>query len=149
MKRSRTAERFAERFGHKPEVCAFAPGRIEFIGNHTDYNGGCVLGASVNLGINVAIASRNDGRIHLVSEAMKEKIEALAKQKSEKIKEVKPEIASLYEQIVRSKRGLALVQVEGEDCPACQIQLRPQVINEVKLKENIVVCENCSRILCE
>ncbi len=78
MKRSRTAERFAEHFGHKPEVCAFAPGRIEFIGNHTDYNGGCVLGASVNLGINVAIASRNDGRIHLVSEAMKKKIKVSA-----------------------------------------------------------------------
>ena len=58
-----------------------------------------------------------------------------------------PEIASLYERIVEKKHGLALVKVEGEVCPACQMQLRPQVVNEIKMKEAIIVCDNCSRIL--
>jgi galactokinase len=39
-----------------------APGRIEFIGNHTDYNGGRVLGAAIDRGVWVALARRDDGR---------------------------------------------------------------------------------------
>ena len=35
----------------KDSVAAFAPGRIEFLGNHLDYNGGTVLGAAINAGI--------------------------------------------------------------------------------------------------
>lgn len=77
----------------------------------------------------------------------REKIDTLLEQKKEKIKEVNQEVASLYEQIVAKKRGLALVRIEGDVCPACQIQLRPQVVNEAKLKEKITLCDNCSRIL--
>ena len=81
------------------------------------------------------------------SNEIRQKVDVLSKQKKEKIKEVNPEIASLYERIVEKKHGLALVKVEGEVCPACQIQLRPQVVNEIKMKETIIVCDNCSRIL--
>ena len=35
----------------KDSVAAFAPGRIEFLGNHLDYNGGTVLGTAINAGI--------------------------------------------------------------------------------------------------
>ena len=44
-----------------------APGRIEFIGNHTDYNGGTVLGASVDRGVTVAVAPRADGKRNFYS----------------------------------------------------------------------------------
>jgi galactokinase len=43
-------------------VIARAPGRVEFIGNHTDYNGGKVLGASLDRAIWVALAPREDAR---------------------------------------------------------------------------------------
>lgn len=76
-------------------------------------------------------------------------VSELERQKNEKIKSVDLEIAALYEQVVRNKRGVALIQVHGETCPACQMQLRPQVLNELKLKEKIVICENCSRLLYE
>ena len=48
---------------------------------------------------------------------------------------------------MQKKQGLALVPVEGEVCSACRIEIRPQLLNELELKENLVVCENCSRIL--
>lgn len=54
--------KFQSVFGRSPEFVTRAPGRIEFIGNHTDYNGGTVLGASVDRGIWVAIARRDDGQ---------------------------------------------------------------------------------------
>jgi len=46
--------RFHAAFGAAPTVITRAPGRIEFIGNHTDYNGGTVLGAPIDRGIWVA-----------------------------------------------------------------------------------------------
>jgi Galactokinase len=32
---------------------AYAPGRVELLGNHTDYNGGIVLGAAIDRGLTV------------------------------------------------------------------------------------------------
>jgi len=49
------------------EVCASAPGRVEFIGNHTDYNGGWVLGATLNRRITVGLTRRDDSQITLES----------------------------------------------------------------------------------
>lgn len=45
----------AERFGAPPAILAYAPGRVEILGNHTDYNEGFVLSAAIDLGIAVAI----------------------------------------------------------------------------------------------
>ena len=49
------------------EVCASAPGRVEFIGNHTDYNGGGVLGATLDRRVTVGLTRRDDRRIALES----------------------------------------------------------------------------------
>ncbi|MDX2109134.1 MAG: galactokinase [Verrucomicrobiota bacterium] len=58
---------FEETFGRLPQAVTCAPGRIEFIGNHTDYNGGLVLGAAIDRSVKVAVARREDDRIHLKS----------------------------------------------------------------------------------
>lgn len=82
-------------------------------------------------------------------EAEKRICELSAKRK-ELIEGVDSEIASLYEKIVKSKRGLALTRIDGEVCSACHVQLRPQQINEIRMGEKVVLCEQCSRILyCE
>lgn len=59
---------FQNAFGRAPEFVTRAPGRIEFIGNHTDYNGGTVLGASIDRGVWVAVARRTDGKRRFFSE---------------------------------------------------------------------------------
>jgi galactokinase len=56
----RLTERFRAVFGREPEIIARAPGRIEVIGNHTDYNGGPVLGAAIDRSVWVAVARRPD-----------------------------------------------------------------------------------------
>lgn len=61
-------QKFRERYGRAPEVLARAPGRIEFIGNHTDYNGGPVLGAALDRGIGVALGRRDDGQRRFASD---------------------------------------------------------------------------------
>ena len=49
---------------------SFAPGRVELLGEHTDYNEGVVLGAAIERGLTIRGAPRSDGRIVLASEKM-------------------------------------------------------------------------------
>ena len=44
------AEKFKEHYGRSHTIAAYAPGRVEVIGNHTDYNEGFVLSAAIDLG---------------------------------------------------------------------------------------------------
>src|ERR1700691_5475045 len=53
--------RFRAVHSREPEIIARAPGRIEVIGNHTDYNGGTVLGAAIDRSTWVGLARRGDG----------------------------------------------------------------------------------------
>ena len=59
---------FKERFGANAEAVCASPGRIEFIGNHTDYNGGEVLGVALDREVRVAIGPRSDGKLCFASE---------------------------------------------------------------------------------
>lgn len=47
---------------------AFAPGRVELLGNHTDYNSGWVLSAAINMGITARGERATDGKIRLQSQ---------------------------------------------------------------------------------
>jgi galactokinase len=59
--------RFAAEFGGPAPRRFFAPGRINLVGAHLDYNGGDVLPMAVDRGIYAAARLRSDGRIRLVS----------------------------------------------------------------------------------
>lgn len=58
---------FQQTYGAAPTVMARAPGRVEFIGNHTDYNGGAVLGAAIDRYVWVAASLNASGRLRLFS----------------------------------------------------------------------------------
>jgi galactokinase len=60
---------FQQQFGHAPTVVGYAPGRLEFIGNHVDYNGGLVIGATIDRGVQAAAGRRSDRRIRVFSPA--------------------------------------------------------------------------------
>src|SRR5690554_7812233 len=54
-------QKFNERFGVKP-LLVRAPGRINLIGEHTDYNDGFVMPAAIDREIIFAFAPATDGR---------------------------------------------------------------------------------------
>jgi galactokinase len=58
---------FAERFGGEPEGVWAAPGRVNVIGEHTDYNDGYVLPVALPHTTRAAVARRTDGRVALAS----------------------------------------------------------------------------------
>ena len=54
-------------FGRRHTVHGFAPGRVNLIGDHTDYNGGRVFPCAIDLGIECMAAPRYDGRFGFYS----------------------------------------------------------------------------------
>jgi len=58
---------FREKFGQAMEIISFSPGRINLIGEHTDYNKGFVLPAAIDKGVYAAIGKRKDSFISIYS----------------------------------------------------------------------------------
>lgn len=58
---------FEEQFGYPPSHHFHAPGRVNLIGEHTDYNDGFVLPAAINFGTVVSVAKRDDTKIRVCS----------------------------------------------------------------------------------
>jgi galactokinase len=58
---------FADTFGGRPEGVWAAPGRVNVIGEHTDYNGGFVLPIALAHTTRAAVARRDDGRLAVAS----------------------------------------------------------------------------------
>jgi len=63
---------FTKRFGTAPAVVASAPGRVNLIGEHVDYNDGLVLPAAIDRTTAIAAAPRDDGRLVLVTDGGQE-----------------------------------------------------------------------------
>jgi galactokinase len=53
----------------------YAPGRVELLGNHTDYNQGVVLAAAIDRGLTVTGTRRSDGVISIASEFSNNSVE--------------------------------------------------------------------------
>jgi galactokinase len=64
---------FREKFGSPPTYIVKAPGRLELLGNHTDYNEGLVMSIAIDKYIYIASAPRKDGQVELVSTSFPER----------------------------------------------------------------------------
>ena len=51
---------FEQNYGHQAEKVFFSPGRVNLIGEHTDYNGGCVFPCALSFGAWLLIAKNSD-----------------------------------------------------------------------------------------
>lgn len=58
----------------------------------------------------------------------------------------KPAYAA-YERIRKSRRGIAVAEVVDGRCTACNMNVRLQFLQDLKLSEKIMSCESCGRIL--
>ncbi len=76
-----------------------------------------------------------------------EERDRLQAQRHQDAASVEPQVLALYERLHRGKRGLAVAEVRGGLCAACNVLLRPQLFNEIRANEAITTCENCGRIL--
>ncbi|MBD3305899.1 galactokinase [candidate division KSB3 bacterium] len=63
----RIARSYRQQFGHMPELIVSAPGRVNLIGEHTDYNDGFVLPMAMNKRIWIGGSRRDDDLVRLYS----------------------------------------------------------------------------------
>jgi galactokinase len=65
--RARVVREFGQRFGASPTFLARAPGRVNLIGDHTDYNDGFVLPMAIDRSVWIALRPRGDRRVVVYS----------------------------------------------------------------------------------
>lgn len=65
--RERVEAEFMARFGASPDLLVRAPGRVNLIGEHTDYNDGFVLPVAIDRELWIALRPRADGRVSVHS----------------------------------------------------------------------------------
>lgn len=67
---------FTDRFGAPPQWIVRAPGRVNIIGEHTDYNEGFVLPMAIDRNTTLAARPRHDRRLRVYSETLDAEAEA-------------------------------------------------------------------------
>jgi galactokinase len=65
---------FADQFGNQPELLARAPGRVNLLGEHVDYNDGPVLPAAIDRAVHLAAAPNQPEVIHLLAYDLGEEV---------------------------------------------------------------------------
>lgn len=61
-------DKFKELFGYEAESKFFSPGRVNLIGEHTDYNGGHVFPCAIHRGTYALVKKRDDKKFRMYSE---------------------------------------------------------------------------------
>lgn len=67
MLRERALGAYRKAFGTEPQLWVAAPGRVNLIGEHTDYNDGFVLPAAIDRHVLMAVSPREDRTVRLVA----------------------------------------------------------------------------------
>lgn len=75
------------------------------------------------------------------------RIKNLQEKRQRFINDIDKEILGKYEQLLKKRRGLAIVPVEAGNCGYCHMRVTHQKINEIKMFEDLAFCESCVRIL--
>lgn len=68
------------------------------------------------------------------------------KEKSEILSTIDPKILPLYERIFK-RNGRALALAENEKCTSCNMNIPPQLYNEILKQKSLVQCPSCKKIL--
>ena len=71
----------------------------------------------------------------------------LTKKKEKLMTSIPDDQIRLYLKTFNSKKGIALSPITDEFCSLCHMRVRPQILNELKGNEKLILCENCGRIL--
>lgn len=100
-----------------------------------------------NLKKEEAVLLQEKKRLTEEGETLKIQLDALKTQRVPLAEKVDKDILLKYEKILKNKDGLAVVPVVNASCQGCFGMMPAQVLNEIRMKDKIITCENCARIL--
>ena len=84
--------------------------------------------------------------IHQESEAGRTRITELQTEWDEASKQVDPKLMKTYMR-VQDQRGVAIVAVNNAVCQGCNLNIPPQMYNELQRGDNLRFCPHCQRII--
>ena len=89
------------------------------------------------------------GREHIEQEraALQAQLETFDLERSKVTEQLPSQAMSLFELLARERKGVAVVEAKLGRCTSCQVRLRPQLFNDVRLNSALIQCESCQRIL--
>ena len=86
-------------------------------------------------------------KIELRGKEIEDKLSTLKSQREQIAQQVDSKILAKYERVLANRDYLAIVRVENNACQGCFMNVPPQVINLIRMYNNLVICEVCQRIL--
>ena len=86
-------------------------------------------------------------QVKLELEEIEKKLEQARKARQSVLPQVNTSVLKKYERILAGKNGLAIVPVKEDACQGCHMNLPPQVIHEIRMNQEFIICENCTRFL--
>jgi predicted nucleic acid-binding Zn-ribbon protein len=87
------------------------------------------------------------GKAQERTSADQKEMNALAEERKTIVVAMTPRIASEYERIRKGRAGVAIAEVVGNRCGKCNIIIRPAIMQQLKIGDSIIVCENCKRMI--
>lgn len=80
-------------------------------------------------------------------EKMAAEKDGLARRVTELEASIDSPILAAFKRVAAARGGVGVARVVGETCMSCHVRLRPQLVCEVKLLNDLMHCDNCKRIL--
>jgi len=76
-----------------------------------------------------------------------ESLESTLSERKTLAAEIPPKVLEQYEQVAKSRKGVAVAQAKDGFCVECHVRLRPMVYAEVRHNNTLVQCDSCQRFL--
>ncbi len=113
---------------------------------------GDILAASVEDARSAVAAEQTTGAekraaLEHEQQLLEQQIEQHAKDRAALAGDVPVATIALFESLARGRKGLAVSEARDGRCTTCQVRLRPQLYNHVRLNKTLIQCESCQRIL--
>lgn len=78
---------------------------------------------------------------------IRDRIKVLEGKRNQIVPAIDEVLLTRYEKVLKHKEGLAIAAVIGNSCGGCYMNVTQQELNALKMSDNIITCEHCSRIM--
>ena len=78
---------------------------------------------------------------------LEQRVEQLDAERRRQVGVLAPRLLTLFEKLASHRNGVAVVEARDGRCSSCQVRLRPQLFNNIRLNDSLIQCESCQRIL--
>ena len=94
-----------------------------------------------------AIVEIGQKKLEQENTELEKHLTSLELERNELVGSLQNRIISLFETVSKGRGGVAVAQAREGRCSCCQVRLRPQLFNDIRLNNRLIQCESCQRIL--